>query len=254
MPAGLDGNPDPIRTPERDGVIATVADLVAGLPAGRRAIVAIDGIDGSGKSTFADELAAALAAHPHFDREVVRASVDSFHNPRSVRHARGPGSPTGFYRDSTDLVALTRELLDPFAAGSPFRVAVFDEPSDSPVDDPPVVAAPDAVLVFDGIFGHRRELLDRWDCSVFLDGWDRVTAGRVDRVVAACPGDPLGDLLTMVRWGLLMRRYVLGQRQYLDECAPAGAADVLIDNNDLAAPSVIRCGRTDTDTDTHAEV
>ena len=37
---------------------------------------------------------------------LVRSTVDSFHHPRAIRHARGPGSPTGFYRDSTNLDAL----------------------------------------------------------------------------------------------------------------------------------------------------
>ena len=243
MPAGLDGNPDPLRTPARDAVIGAVVDRVVALPQGRRVIVAIDGIDGSGKSTFADELVAALEARTDVDRQLVRSTVDSFHHPRAVRHARGPGSPTGFYRDSTDLAALTSQLLDPFLAGQPFRIAVFDEPSDQPVTDPPVVAAPDAVLVFDGIFVHRAELADRWDLSVFLDGLARVTAARVDRVVAECPGDPLGDLLTMCRWWVLLRRYVVGQRQYLEECDPASVADVLIANDDLAAPRILRDGR-----------
>jgi hypothetical protein len=46
----------------------------------------------------------------------------------------------------------------------------------------------------------------------------------------------------MSRWWVLLRRYVLGQRQYLDECDPASLADVVIDNNDLARPVVLRVG------------
>lgn len=239
MPAGLDGNPDPLRTPERDEVLDAVADLVAALPADRRVLVAIDGIDGSGKSTFADELAARLASRPGATRAVVRATVDSFHNPRAVRHARGAGSPEGFYRDSTNVDALVGELLDPFRAGRPFRTEVFDGPTDSPVDAQLVDAPADAVLVFDGIFGHRTELAGRWDLSVFLDGWDRVERGRIDRATADCPGDPLGDLVHLTRWWVLMRRYVEGQRRYLAECDPMAIADVVIDNNDLSAPRVV---------------
>lgn len=239
MPAGLDGNPDPIRSAARDAVLAAVADRVAALPRDRRVVVAVDGIDGAGKSTFADELVRALATRPDVDRELVRSTVDSFHNPRAVRHARGPGSPTGFYLDSTDIGSLTSALLDPFAAGEPFRTAVFDEPSDSPIDVPARTAATDAVLVFDGIFLHRPELRGRWDLSIYLDGLDRVSEARVDRVVAECPGDPLGDLLTLCRWWMLLRRYVLGQRQYLDACDPAGVADIVIDNNDLRAPGIL---------------
>lgn len=238
MPAGLDGNPDPLRTPERDLVLSVVADRVVALPAGRRVLVAVDGIDGSGKSTFADELVRELQGRPGFGRELVRASVDSFHHPRAVRHARGRGSATGFYLDTTDLGGLVSELLDPFRAGEPFRPAIFDEPTDSRVGEPAVDAAADAVLVFDGIFAHRPELRDRWDLSVFLDGWSRVERGRIDRVVADCPGDPLGDLLTMARWWVLLRRYVLGQRRYLDECDPLALADLVIDNDDLAAPHI----------------
>ena len=37
-PAGLDGNPDPIRTPARAAVIATVADAIEALAPGRRLV------------------------------------------------------------------------------------------------------------------------------------------------------------------------------------------------------------------------
>ena len=41
--------------------------------------VAIDGVDGAGKTTFADELGSSVSA---LGRPVIRASVDGFHNPR----------------------------------------------------------------------------------------------------------------------------------------------------------------------------
>lgn len=63
-----------------------VADEVLGVGAGSVTRVAVDGVDGAGKTTFANELADALAEG---GRAVIRVSADDFLNPRSVRHARG---------------------------------------------------------------------------------------------------------------------------------------------------------------------
>ena len=60
MPAGLDGNPNPIQTAQRDAVLCAVADRVC-TANGSRVLVGIDGRSGAGKSTFADELAARCA-------------------------------------------------------------------------------------------------------------------------------------------------------------------------------------------------
>jgi uridine kinase len=70
----------------------------------------VDGIDGAGKTTFADELAAVLRDRGH---AVIRALVDGFHNPREVRYRRGRRSAVGYYLDSFDYDRLRRVLLDP---------------------------------------------------------------------------------------------------------------------------------------------
>jgi uridine kinase len=59
--------------------------------------VAVDGVDGVGKTTFADKLSSAIE---RIGRPVIRASVDGFHNPRELRYRRGRASPEGFYLDS----------------------------------------------------------------------------------------------------------------------------------------------------------
>ena len=60
-------------------------------------------MDGAGKTTFADELAAELLRE---GRTVVRISVDGFHRPRDERYRRGRHSPEGFWADSYDYDAL----------------------------------------------------------------------------------------------------------------------------------------------------
>ena len=51
-----------------------------------RTLMAIDGVDGSGKTSFADDLADLVRES---GTKVIRISFDNFLNPREVRHARG---------------------------------------------------------------------------------------------------------------------------------------------------------------------
>src|SRR5687768_17695334 len=90
-------------------------DRVRRQNAGGRVIVAVDGIDGAGKTVFADGLAETFA---ETGAAVFRASIDDFHRPRSERYARGRMSPEGFYRDSFDYPTFRRVLVDPFRDGA----------------------------------------------------------------------------------------------------------------------------------------
>lgn len=94
--------------------------------------MAIDGVDASGKTTLADQLA---ALRPR----VRRLSLDDF--LRADRYARGRTSPEGCYYDTSDLPA--------------FRAAVL-----APVE---------GVLVVDGVFLQRPELTDLWDLVILLE-------------------------------------------------------------------------------------
>ena len=76
-----------------------LAAAIAGLHPERMIRIAIDGVDGAGKTTLADALAPLVTAQ---GRPTIRASVDDFHHPRAVRYARGRYSPDGFYLDSYD--------------------------------------------------------------------------------------------------------------------------------------------------------
>lgn len=146
VPAGLDGNPKPISSRQRTHVVEDVADAIARRAASGVFRVGVDGIDGGGKSTFADEVATALSSR---GINVLRSTTDSFHNPRAVRWARGKLSPEDFYLHSHNLDALREVLLDPISANPPrpFRRASFDEPTDSVVDAPTESATDGDVLV-----------------------------------------------------------------------------------------------------------
>ena len=190
-------------------------------------MVAVDGVDGAGKTRFADALAARLEAD---GQTAVRTGIDGFHNRRAVRYARGKDSPEGFFRDSYDLDALRTALLYPARIGLPFRTAVFDHRTDRPVAVNPLVVPLPAVLIFDGLFLHRKELRDEWDFSIFLDVPFEVSFARMAVRDGSDP-DPEAPA---------NRRYREGQKLYFAECDPKRQADVVIDYADLERPVIVR--------------
>ncbi len=205
-----------------------LAELAARVPApiGEDCVrVGIDGVDGSGKTVFADELASVLRAG---GREVVRVSADDFHQVRAVRHRRGRDSPEGFWLDSYDYPRLRADVLDPLGPGGSrrYRPAAHDLVTDAQLDLPWLTAAAGSVLVLDGLFLHRDELAGAWELSVFLDVPFAVSVARMAGRDGSHP-DPDHPSL---------RRYVGGQRRYFDACAPWRRADVVVDNANLDQP------------------
>jgi uridine kinase len=190
--------------------------------------VGVDGVDGVGKTVLAAELGGALRG---LGRPVVNVSLDGFHHPRAVRYRRGRDSPEGFWLDSYDYQSFSEHVLEPFAPGGSrrYRSAVHDVVTDEPVESARLTVPPGAVLVVDGLFLHRAELSGAWDFSVFLHAPFSVTAARLAERDGTHP-DPAHPSIA---------RYVEGQRLYFAACSPWGRADLIIDNTDVARPTII---------------
>ena len=217
-----------MNSPQRQSVLSDVAQRILRLRADHVQKIGIDGVDGAGKTTFADELAQTLASG---ERPIIRASVDSFHNPQAIRYQRGRESPEGFFLDSFNYSALKQALLDPLSPGGSrnYFTAMFDWKSDSPLTVAPQHAAMNSILIFDGIFLHRPELRGYWDFSIFLDVAFSVSIPRgAGRGYGS--SDPADEK---------NRRYVQGQKLYLQAAAPQTHATLVIDNNDLSAPRIV---------------
>ncbi len=214
-------------TAPRQQFLYALARLIADVPCSHPFRIGIDGVDASGKTNLADELVAPLAGQR---RPVVRASIDGFHRPRAERYKRGRQSPEGFFHDSFQLDRVVRDLLAPLGPAGSRRItrAVFDYRHDSPVHLPEEDVPADAILLFDGVFLHRRELVSFWDATIYLDVPFEVTVSR------AAERDGWPAEVEAVE----NRRYVEGQRLYLRECNPQAVASIVVDNSDLARPVI----------------
>ena len=214
---------------QRLEMLQQVADEILASRADPVTKVAVDGVDGAGKTHFADELAAHLVRR---SAPVVRVSMDGFHRPQAERYRRGRNSPAGFFYDSYDYPALRRCVLEPLGCVGDRRIvrAVYDVHREEPVAMESELVPDGAVVVMDGIFLHRPELRDEWDYSVFLDVAFEVS---IPRGAQRGYGDP-------DRSAPSNRRYVEGQRLYLDTCRPREHATVVVDNNDLVRAHIVR--------------
>ena len=181
---------------------------------------------------LADELAVSLRGR---GREVIRASVESFLRPRIERYRRGPESARGCYEDSFDYDGLLVELLHPLGeSGSRmYRTEIYDRFNDLLVDSEQMTADADAILLFDGVFLLRSELVDSWDFRVFITVADQEIIRRA-RIRDAEAYGSSDDAERRFR-----NRYLPSQRHYRGTVRPADLADVVLENDDPSQPRVL---------------
>jgi uridine kinase len=217
------------QTVNRLQMLEAIAQRIAQIKRPHPLRVAIDGVDAAGKTTLADELVAPLQTH---GLPVIWASIDNFHNPARLRHRRGAISPEGYYHDSFNYQALITLLLAPLGPGGSRRYCptFFDYRTESETRLPRQLAPDNAILLFDGVFLLRPELDDYWDFSIFVHtDFAEIIRRAEQRDVAL-----FGHLAEMrERYD---RRYIPGQKLYLDACRPQEQADLVVDNNNPSQP------------------
>jgi uridine kinase len=216
----------------RAELLGRLADAIERVRRPHPVRVAVDGPDAAGKTTLADELAEVLGGR---GRRVVRASIDGFHRPRAARYRLGPDSPEGYYLDSFDLEALRASLLEPLGPGGSrvYRSAVFDHRADGPLAELPEVAPDDAVLVLDGVFLLRPELVDDWDLRIVVSVTPEESLSRA-RVRDAPLVGSAAEIERRYR-----TRYLPGQRLYDSVARPTAVADLVVLNDDPARPRLV---------------
>ena len=213
----------------RAELLVGLAGAIGSITVAHPTRVAVDGPPAAGKTTLADELARVLRAQ---GRNVIRATIEGFLFPQAQRYRRGEYSPEGCYLDNHDYDALNRVLLDPLGPGGDrrFQHAVYDRTADSALSPPVMTAAADAVLVFDGVFLQRPELIDRWELRIFVSTAFETT---VDRALVREQG-VLSAAEVARRW---RERYLPSQQFYVDTVRPTAHADIVVHNDDLQQPA-----------------
>jgi uridine kinase len=192
-------------------------------------VIAIDGVDGSGKSTFADQLAAAL------EREgwgTVRFSVDDFRRP--VDWTRDDVSEAEiYYGDYYDL-ALLDGCVRAFQAGAPrVTIPLYDARTDRLEGTRDLVIDGAPIAIVEGVFALRVPAV-AGGLLIYMDvATDEASRRLIER-------DLLRGRSRETIEHRLMKRYQPAQERYQRRFDPARRADVVIDNRGPNPPRSIR--------------
>ncbi|MEO3781361.1 uridylate kinase [Micromonospora sp. B11E3] len=217
---------------ERELLLARLADELMRRRVPHTLRVAVDGPDAAGKTRLADDLADRLGAQ----REVIRLSVDRFHQPAAVRRRRGSLAPEGYYLDSFDHDAIVGSVLRPLGPGGDgeYLPGTYDHRADEPASPRRQRARKDAILLFDGVFLLRPELRDFWDVTLYLHVEPEVTLRRA----LVRDLDLFGSAAVVEQ--RYRGRYLPGQALYRAEVRPLDRADIVLDMSDPLVPAILR--------------
>ena len=225
----------PPASPARSALIADVAVRVAAI-APERLRVAIDGLTCAGKTSFGHELAAALRK---LGRPTARASLDDFKNPWREAHEQGYDrlSGEGYYRNAYDFGSSAALLLAPAGSGgSGVLVLCAHDPLTGEDHRDKTVATPaGTVLIVDSVFAFRPEYNEFWDYRIWLEVGAAESLRRAIARDAAREGAAGAERLHR-------DRYHAAEAIYQAEVDPLLAADLVIDNSDIAAPRILSAG------------
>ncbi len=220
-------------SPARQRLLDDLAAHILGISDGRLRVV-VDGYTASGKTCFANELAAAVRA---LGRPTLRASLDDFKKPWRDAREKGYDRVTGdgYYRNAPDFESARTLLLEPAGPDGSGVVALCGHDPITGIDhrNMTIDAPIDAVLIVDSVFAMRPEYDDYWDLRIWLDvPADLALARGIDRDTAS-EGRAEAERLHE-------ERYHASERIYIVEVDPKSRADVIVDNTDFDAPRRVR--------------
>jgi uridine kinase len=222
-----------IQNISREKILWELSEVINAIKLPHPVRVAVDGPGNAGKTTFANELKDNLEK---MGRRVIRSTIDGFHNTAEVRYKKGKFSPRGYLEDSYNYPLLKKYLLDPFGLNGnlKYKDSIYNFKIDKPTNEKFKKAEKDAILVFDGIFLFKDEIINYWDYKIYISAKFENTMNRA----IVRDSDLFGGKSNVIR--LYEERYIPGHKMYLSMYNPIEASDIVYNNDDFQNPTVTR--------------
>lgn len=183
--------------------------------------VAVNGIEGVGKTVFTESLVEYLKLK---GLQAIHVSIDGFHFNREHRYRQGRDSARGYYEDSYDESAFVDKVLKACRSEPAcITIATHDLDSDEYLNLKPDIIPSDSVIITDGAYLFKPAYRNHWDLKIYLKaGFDvAMERGiRRDETILGGPDEARKKYLN---------RYHAASRIYIEENKPEDLADIVID-------------------------
>jgi uridine kinase len=194
--------------------------------------IAINGIEGTGKTIMAEKLTEYLNSE---NTKAIQVSIDGFHFNKEVRYKQGRDSAKGYYENSYDEIAFVEKVLKSSQTEFPnYTIATHDLETDEYLSLEPIELKNNTVLVTDGAYLFKPNYRNHWDLKIYLKTSFEIAMNRgIERDKSSLGGIDL----TKEKYE---KRYHKSSRRYLTENEPEKIADIIIDNSDFNNLKIIK--------------
>ena len=193
--------------------------------------IGIDGMSAAGKTVLANELAKKLRGMGRF---VIRSGLDSFHNPKEIRHRQGRMSIKGYIEDSFDYKSVCKEILIPLGpkGDGMYREGIFDYKKEQLAEKSTSLAPIDSILIFEGVMLFNNKLKDMFDYRILVHcSEDEVMKRAKER-----DHEHFGSIDILKE--KYFQRFLPGQRIHVEKNKPHETADAVIFNSNPENPII----------------
>jgi HAD superfamily hydrolase (TIGR01549 family) len=187
-------------------------------------VAGISGIDGAGKTEFAEALERFLIAR-NYKTQVIH--LDDFHHPKVLRYA-GKDQADNYFNRSFNINLIVEKLLKPIRRKGVYftKLTVLDYRIDKYDIEREYSFNQNTMVIFEGVFLFRKELTPYIDYKIYLDITFEESKKRAkdrdpEEVVKKYEG-----------------KYLPAQAKYLEKYPPEKTADIIIDNANWEYPKI----------------
>lgn len=194
--------------------------------------IAINGIEGTGKTVFAEKLTEYL----NFKKiNTIQVSIDGFHFNKELRYKQGRDSAKGYYEDSHDEIGFVEKVLKSSQSEIPnITKATHDLEIDQYLNLKPMEIDNKTVLITDGAYLFKPNFRENWDLKIYLKTSFETAMNRgIER-----DKESLGGIdQTKEKY---QKRYHKASQIYLKANEPEKIADIIINNSDFNNLEIIK--------------